>query len=114
MRTAARCAAGLGCANPLQPSAMKLKGKVAVITGGSMGIGEAIAKLFLQEGARVVLCARDLARTQAAAERIGGTAENSLTVSCYVSKRAKVDALMQAELSRFGRIVILVNNAGFG
>jgi len=79
-----------------------------------MGIGEAIAKLFLQEGARVVLCARDLARTQAAAERIGGTAENTLPVSCDVSKREQVDALMQAALRRFGRIDILVNNAGFG
>ena len=93
---------------------MKLQGKVAVITGGSMGIGEAVAKLFLQEGARVVLCARDLARTQAAAERIGGTAENSFCITCDVGKREQVDALMQAALKRFGRIDILVNNAGFG
>lgn len=93
---------------------MKLHGKVVVITGASMGIGEAIAKLFLEEGAKVVLCARDLARTQSAAQRIGGTAENILSVSCDVSKRSQVDALMQAALKRFGRIDVLVNNAGFG
>ncbi|HKT49574.1 MAG TPA: SDR family NAD(P)-dependent oxidoreductase [Candidatus Angelobacter sp.] len=93
---------------------MKLQGKVAVITGASMGIGEAIAKLFLQEGAKLVLCARDLARTQAAAQRIGGTSENTLSVICDVSKRDQVDALMQAALKKFGRIDILVNNAGFG
>lgn len=79
-----------------------------------MGIGEAIAKLFLQEGAKLVLCARDLARIQAAAQRIGGTAENTLSVICDVSKRDQVDALMQAALRKFGRIDILVNNAGFG
>ena len=51
---------------------MKLTGKVAVVTGASMGIGEAIAKVFLNEGARVVLCSRDLARTEAARQRTGG------------------------------------------
>lgn len=93
---------------------MKLQGKVAVITGASMGIGEAIAKLFLPEGAKVVLCSRDLARTQAAAQRIGGTTENTLAVSCDVTKREQVDALMQAAFKKFGRIDVLVNNAGFG
>src|SRR5262245_16511590 len=93
---------------------MKLQDRVAVITGASMGIGEAIAKLFLREGARVVLCARDLARTEAAAQRIGGTAENTLCLSCDVSKRDQVNALMEAAVKKFGRIDILVNNAGFG
>jgi NAD(P)-dependent dehydrogenase (short-subunit alcohol dehydrogenase family) len=92
---------------------MKLQGKVAVITGASMGIGEAIAKLFLQEGAKVVLCARDLPRTQAAEQRIGGGA-NTLSVTCDVSKREQVDALVKAAVAKFGRIDIFVNNAGFG
>lgn len=93
---------------------MKLQGKVAVITGASMGIGEAIAKLFLEEGGRVVLCARDIGRVEAAAARIGGTSENSLSVACDVSKRDQVNALVQAAMRRFGRIDIWVNNAGFG
>jgi uncharacterized protein len=93
---------------------MKLQGKVAVITGGSMGIGEAMAKLFLQEGAKLVLCARDLTRTQAAVQRVGGTPENTLSMSCDVSKRDQVDAVVAAAVKKFGRIDVLVNNAGFG
>ena len=93
---------------------MKLQDKVVVITGASMGIGEAIAKLFLREGAKLVLCSRDLARTEAAAQRIGGTAENTLCLTCDVGKRDQVEALMQAAVKKFGRIDILVNNAGFG
>jgi short-subunit dehydrogenase len=93
---------------------MKLQGKIAVITGASMGIGEAIAKLFLKEGARLVLCARDLARVEAATKRIAGEAENVLCWACDVSRRDQVDALMQAAVEKFGRIDILVNNAGFG
>ncbi|HET8889950.1 MAG TPA: SDR family oxidoreductase [Candidatus Angelobacter sp.] len=92
---------------------MKLEGKVAVITGASMGIGEAIAKLFLQEGAKVVLCSRDLARTRAAEQRIGGGA-NTLSVACDVSRRDQVDALVKTAVAKFGRIDIFVNNAGFG
>ncbi len=92
---------------------MKLEGKVAVITGASMGIGEAIAKLFMQEGAKVVLCSRDLARTRAAEQRIGG-GTNTFSVACDVSKRDQVDALVKTTVAKFGRIDIFVNNAGFG
>ena len=92
---------------------MKLDGKIAVITGASMGIGEAIARLFAREGAKLVLCSRDLARTQAAAERLGG-GDNVLAVACDVSRRDQVEALAQAALARFGRIDVWVNNAGFG
>jgi short-subunit dehydrogenase len=92
---------------------MKLQGKVAIITGASMGIGEEIARLFAVEGARLVLCARDLARQQAAQQRIGG-GENVISVGCDVSRRDQVDAMVQATLQKFGRIDILVNNAGFG
>ena len=92
---------------------MRLKGKVVVITGASMGIGEEIARLFSREGAKLVLCARDLARMEAARLRIGA-GDNSISVACDVSKRDQVDALMRAALARFGRIDVLVNNAGFG
>ena len=92
---------------------MRLQDKVAVITGASMGIGEAMAKLFLEEGAKVVLCSRDLARTKAAEQRIGaGT--NTLSVACDVSRRDQVNELVRIAVKKFGRIDILVNNAGFG
>ena len=92
---------------------MKLKGKVAIITGASMGIGEEIAKLFAREGAQLVLCARDRARLQAAMESIAA-GDNALAVACDVSRRDQVDAMVQAALKEFGRIDILINNAGFG
>lgn len=93
---------------------MKLQGKVAVITGASMGIGEAIAKLFLAEGAKLVLCARDVARVEAAAQRMGAAPDQVLTMACDVSRRDQVQALAQAALREFSRVDIWVNNAGFG
>jgi len=93
---------------------MKLQGRVAVITGASMGIGEAIAGLFLQEGAKLVLCARNLERVRAAAARLGGADENTLSLACDVGRRDQVQALAQAALQKFGRIDIWINNAGFG
>jgi uncharacterized protein len=92
---------------------MRLSGKVAVITGASMGIGEEIAKLFAGEGAKLVLCSRDLERVEAARERIRA-GENAISVACDVSKRDQVEGLVRATLAKFGRIDILVNNAGFG
>src|SRR5215470_142004 len=91
---------------------MKLQGKVAVITGASMGIGEEIAKLFVREGAKVVLCSRGLANLEAARQSIGG-GDNVISVVCDVSKRDQVDALMRAAHAKFGRIDILINNARF-
>lgn len=77
-----------------------------------MGIGEEIAKLFAGEGAKLVLCSRDLARTEAARQRIG--AQNAISVACDVSQRNQVDALVRSTMEKYGRIDILINNAGFG
>lgn len=92
---------------------MRLNGKVAVITGASMGIGEAIAALFVKEGASAVLSSRDLGRTEAARARVGSP-ERTLAVACDVRQRSEVEALVRAALARFGRIDIFVNNAGWG
>ena len=90
---------------------MKLKGKIAIITGGAAGIGFATAKTFLQEGASVAIC-------DVNAERIA-TAVTDLstlgTVKGYtadISKKDQVEGMIKEVLAAFGRIDILVNNAG--
>lgn len=90
-----------------------LSGKVAVITGASMGIGEALAKLFVEEGASVVLTARDQARLEAARARIGHP-EQTLVLTCDVRNREEIDRVLSLTLHNFGRVDIWVNNAGHG
>ena len=92
---------------------MALNGKVVVVTGASMGIGEAIAKTFAAEGAQVVLSSRDLARVEAARERIGSQ-DRTAAFACDVRDRAQLEALLNFALDCFGRIDVWVNNAGFG
>jgi short-subunit dehydrogenase len=92
---------------------MKLKDQIAVITGGSMGIGEAIAKLFVAEGARVVLCSRDVARCDEARQRIGHL-ERTAAFACDVRDRASVHTLVEKVLAQCGRIDLWINNAGYG
>ncbi len=92
---------------------MQLQGKVAVVTGASMGIGEALAKEFAKQGASVVLSARDLGRLEAARSRIGHT-ERTAVCACDVSKSADIRKLLEFTLQRFGRVDAWINNAGFG
>ena len=92
---------------------MDLSEKVVVITGASMGIGEAIAKLFADHGASIVFSSRDQARAEAARARVGHP-QQSLAVACDVCDPAQISALLRAALERFGRVDIWVNNAGFG
>jgi NAD(P)-dependent dehydrogenase (short-subunit alcohol dehydrogenase family) len=92
---------------------MKLTNQVAVITGGSMGIGEAIARLFVAEGAAVVITSRDIARAEAARQRIGSP-DRTQAMACDVRRRADIECLVQATVTRFGRIDVWINNAGHG
>jgi short-subunit dehydrogenase len=90
-----------------------LAGKVAVITGASMGIGEAIAKLFTECGAQVVMLSRDSGRLEAARARIG-YAEQTLALQCDVKHREEIDRVVGLVMHHFQRIDIWVNNAGHG
>jgi short-subunit dehydrogenase len=92
---------------------MDLSGKVAVITGASMGIGEAIARTFADHGARVVLLSRDAGRVEEARTRLGRP-HQTLALSCDVRNREEIDRVLSLTLHHFGRIDIWVNNAGHG
>ncbi len=90
---------------------MKLDGKVAVITGAARGLGRACAERFLQEGAKLVLADIDGAELARTADALGRPA-NVLAVPTDVTKREQVGALIAAAVERFGRLDIMLNNAG--
>ena len=90
---------------------MKLSGKVAVITGAARGIGRASAERFLAEGAKVVIGDIDAAGLEKTAAEIGAP-DKVLAVVTDVSKKDRVDALIAGAVKKFGRIDIMVNNAG--
>src|ERR1700678_2576406 len=92
---------------------MELTGKVVVVTGASMGIGEAIAKIFADGGASIVLLSRDAGRVEAARARVGHT-ERTLAMACDVRHREDIDRAIGLTLHHFQRIDIWVNNAGHG
>src|SRR5579872_4345829 len=92
---------------------MRAKDKVVVVTGASMGIGEAIAQIFLREGAKVLLSSRDLQRAEAARQRLDYL-DRSFAAVCDVAVPAQIDALVRSSLSAHGRIDVCVNNAGVG
>ncbi|MEH2624940.1 NAD(P)-dependent dehydrogenase (short-subunit alcohol dehydrogenase family) [Bradyrhizobium sp. AZCC 1719] len=87
----------------------KLDGKVAVITGGSAGMGLATARLFADEGAKVVITGRDQAALDAAAQSIGNGAD---AVRSDIAKMADVDALREHVEKKHGRVDIIFANAG--
>src|SRR5258706_12712751 len=93
---------------------MRLKGKVALVTGAGSGLGQVTAQLFAQEGARVIVADISQRRAEAVVAEINGTAKRKKAVAVRgdVSKKAEVDAMVAEGKKRFGPINILVNNAG--
>jgi gluconate 5-dehydrogenase len=89
-----------------------LSGRVALVTGGSIGLGRQMAEGLAEMGANLCLCARQIERCQQAAEELATLGTRTLALSCNVKDPAEVREAVTKTLESFGRIDILVNNAG--
>jgi NAD(P)-dependent dehydrogenase (short-subunit alcohol dehydrogenase family) len=90
---------------------MELRGKVAMISGGSQGLGAALARRYAEEGAAVSICARGGEELVAVAEELAARGAEVLAVPCDVTDEAAVGEWVRRTLDRFGRVDVLVNNA---
>ena len=90
----------------------KLDGKVAIVTGGGRGIGRGIALTYAREGAHLALAARSEEQIADVATEIGELGGKALAIPTDVSRRDQVEHLVDAVISHFGRVNVLVNNAG--
>ena len=93
-------------------SRISLEGKVALVTGGSRGIGRASALAFADAGADVVVASRKLADLETVAEEIRAKGTRSLAVASHIAKTEESKGLVDKVMAEFGRIDILMNNAG--
>jgi 2-deoxy-D-gluconate 3-dehydrogenase len=91
-----------------------LEDKIAIVTGSKKGIGKAIALAMAQAGADVAICSREIedGRLKAVADEIQGLGRRSLAVQADITRKTDVDNLVQQVIDKFGRIDVLVNNAG--
>jgi 3-oxoacyl-[acyl-carrier protein] reductase len=89
-----------------------LQGRVALVTGGSKGIGRACAAAFAAEGARLALCARGAEGLARVAEELGAKGAEVLTIAADLAEPESARRVVEGVLARFGRLDILVNNAG--
>jgi NAD(P)-dependent dehydrogenase (short-subunit alcohol dehydrogenase family) len=93
---------------------MRLKDRVAIVTGGGQGIGKAIALAFAMEGAKVVVAARTLPKLEDTLKHIKGKGGEALAIQTNVTKENEVEHLMAEAIRAYGKIDILVNNSGIG
>src|SRR5437879_3140069 len=93
-------------------SVTRLSGKVALITGGGTGIGRAIALAFAQEGASVTVAGRRLEKLREVISEVQKQGGAGLAMECDVSRAKDVDRAVKGTVERFGRLNVLVNNAG--
>ena len=91
---------------------MTLRGKVAVVTGGSRGIGRTVASVLAREGVALTLCARDRVALEKVASELEASGAQVLAVKADVTQAVEVNQMIESCLERFGSVNILVNNAG--
>ena len=91
---------------------MRVQDKVVIVTGAGRGIGKETALLMAREGARVVVCDRDAASVDAVAKAIEAAGGQAMAAAVDVTRRAQIAAMVEAVMARFGRIDVLINNAG--
>jgi short-subunit dehydrogenase len=89
-----------------------LQGQVALITGGSRGLGLLLARSFAREGCKIAICARDEQELERAREDLSGRGAQVLTQTCDLTQPDEIGRLVDAVTGHFGRVDILVNNAG--
>jgi NAD(P)-dependent dehydrogenase (short-subunit alcohol dehydrogenase family) len=89
-----------------------MSGKVVLITGGSRGIGYALAQGFAEQGADLVIASRKLASCESAAAQFRELGRHALAVECHVGRWADIDKLVETAYQEFGKVDVLVNNAG--
>jgi 3-oxoacyl-[acyl-carrier protein] reductase len=90
----------------------QLQDRVAIVTGAGQGIGAAVAQAYAREGAKVVVADLDGGRAREVAEGIAAAGGTAIAVTCDVASRADVEAMAAEAGARFGRVDVLVNNAG--
>lgn len=91
-----------------------LTGKVALVTGGSRGLGLQMVRAFASHGADVIIASRKLESCEAAAEEVRAMGRKALARSAHVGRWDEIDHLIEAAYAAFGKVDILVNNAGIG
>ena len=89
-----------------------LSGKVALVTGGSRGLGLQMVRAFAEHGADVIIVSRKLDACEAVADEVRALGRRALALSAHVGKWDEIDRMIEAAYAQFGRIDILVNNAG--
>ena len=92
---------------------MKLKDRVAIVTGGGKGIGEEICLGLAKEGAKIVIAEIDIANSENAKKKILDTGSEAIIVKTDVSKKDSINEMVEKAIQTFGKIDILFNNAAF-